>query len=43
MRFTAFRHRTIVYREKDKMKPGVRVKLDLTESRYTLLTDANKV
>ena len=25
------------------MKPGVRVKLDLTKSRYTLLTDANKV
>ena len=43
MRFTAFRHRTMVYRAKDKMKPGVRVKLDLTESRYKLLTDANKV
>ena len=25
------------------MKPGVRVKLDLTKSMYTLLTDANKV
>ena len=25
------------------MKPGVRVKLDLTKSRYTLLSDANKV
>ena len=25
------------------MKPGVRVKLDLMKSRYTLLTDANKV
>ena len=33
----------MVYRAKDKMKPGVRVKLDLKESRYTLLTDANKV
>ena len=25
------------------MKPGLRVKLDLMESRYTLLTDDNKV
>ena len=25
------------------MKPGVRIKLDLTKSRYTSLTDANKV
>ena len=24
------------------MKPGLRVKLDLTKSRYTLLTDTNK-
>ena len=43
VRFTSFRHRTMVYRAKKKMKPGVRVKLDLTKSRYTLLTDANKV
>ena len=41
--FTTFPHRTMVYRAKKKMKPGVRVKLDLTKSRYTLLTDANKV
>ena len=25
------------------MEPGIRVKLDLTKSRYTLLTDVNKV
>ena len=25
------------------MKPGLRVKLDLMKSRYTLVTDANKV
>ena len=43
VRFTTFRHRTMVYRAKKKMKPGVRVKLDWTKSRYTLLTDANKV
>ena len=28
VRFTTFRHRTMVYRAKKKMKPGVRVKLD---------------
>ena len=43
VRFTTFRHRTMVYRVEKKMKPGVRVKLDLTKSRYTLLIDANKV
>ena len=43
VRFTTFRHRTMVYRAKKKMKPGVRVKLDLTKTRYTLLIDANKV
>ena len=42
-RFTAFRHRTMIYRTKKKMKPGIRVKLDLTKSRYTLLTDVNQV
>ena len=43
VRFTTFRHRTMVYRAKKKMKSGVRVKLDLTKSRCTLLIDANKV
>ena len=43
VRFTTFRNRTMVYGAKKKMKPGVRVKLDSTKSRYTLLTDANKV
>ena len=43
VRFTTFRHRTMADRAKKKMKSGVRVKLDLTKSRYTLLTDANKV
>ena len=38
--FTTFWHRTMVYIAKKKMKPEVRVKL---KSRYTLLTDANKV
>ena len=43
VRFTTFRRRTMVYGAKKKIKPGVRVKLDLTKSRCTLLTDANKV
>ena len=43
VRFTTFRHRTMGYWAKKKMKPGVTVKLDLTKSRYTLLADANKV
>ena len=43
VRFTTFRHRIMVYRAKKKMKPGLRVKLDLMESRYTLLTDDSKV
>ena len=43
VRFTTFRHRTMADRAKKKMKSVVRVKLDLTKSRYTLLTDANKV
>ena len=42
VRFTTFRHRTMVYRAKKKMKPGVSVKLDLMKSRHTLITDANK-
>ena len=41
--FTTFRHRTMVYRARKKRKPGVRVKLDLTKSRYTLLINADKV
>ena len=43
VRFTTFRHRTMVYRAKKKIKPGVRAKFDLTKSRYRLLTDPNKI
>ena len=39
--FTTFRHRTMFYRAKNKLKGGVRVKLDLTKSRYDLLKTAN--
>ena len=43
VRFTTFRHRTMVYRAKKKMKCGIRVKLDLTKSRYSLLAKANDI
>ena len=39
LRFTTFQQRKMVHRSKKKMKPGVKVKLGLTKSRYTLLTD----
>ena len=41
IRFTTFRHKTMFYRAKNKLKRGVRVKLDLTKSRYDLLKRAN--
>ena len=39
--FTTFRHITMFYRAKNKLKRGVRIKLDLTKSRYDLLKRAN--
>ena len=41
VRFTTFRHRTMVYRAKKNLKNDVRVKLDLTKKRYDLLMSAN--
>ena len=41
IRFTTFRHRTMFYRAKNKLKRGVRIKLDLTKSRYALLKRVN--
>ena len=41
IRFTTFRHRTMFYRAKNKLKRGVRIKLDLTKSNYALLKRAN--
>ena len=38
--FTTFRHRTMFYRAKNKLKRGVRIKLDLTKSKYGLLKRA---
>ena len=40
IRFITFRHRTMFYRAKNKLKRGVRIKLDLTKSRYGLLKRA---
>ena len=37
---TTFRHRTMFYRTKNKLKRGVRIKLDLIKSRYDLLKRA---
>ena len=41
VRFTTFRHRTLLYRSKKKMSQNVRIKLDLTKKRYSVLSDAN--
>ena len=41
IRFTTFRHRIMFYRAKNKLKRGVKIKLDLTKSRYNLLKTAN--
>ena len=41
MRFTTFRHRTLVYRAKTKM--GLFVSLDLTKSRYNILKEAREL
>ena len=42
VRFTTFRHRTCFYRAKKKFKKGVKVKIDLTKKRHSLLVEANK-
>ena len=38
--FITFCHRTMFYRAKNKLKRGVRIKVDLTKSRYGLLKRA---
>ena len=40
VRFTTFRHRTMLYRARSTLK-GVKVRLDFTKSRYDLLNNAN--
>ena len=41
VRFTTFRHRTLFYRARKNLKSGFKVKLNLTKSRFNLLTKAN--
>ena len=41
IRFTTFRHRTLLYRARKKIKNNVRIKLDLTKKRYSVLKLAN--
>ena len=42
VRFSTFRHRSIVYRAKQNVKCPVRVKIDLMKKRHKLLLSANK-
>ena len=42
IRFTTFRHRTMLYRCKKKMSKNVRIKVDLTKKRFSLLSSANE-
>ena len=41
VRFTTFRHRTMFYRVRKNLRKGIKVKLDLTKSRFNLLKQAN--
>jgi len=41
VKFLTFRKRTLLYRERKKLK-GVRVRIDLTSSRHKLLVNSNK-
>ena len=42
VRFTTFRHTTLFYKNRKKIKSGARIRLDLTKDRYTLLVLARK-
>ena len=42
VRFTTFRHRTLFYKNRKKIKLGARIRLDLTKDRYNLLVSARK-
>ena len=41
VRFTTFRHRTMFYGVRKNLRKGIKVKLDLTKSRFDLLKQAN--
>ena len=40
VRFTMFRHRTLVYRARNKIR-NVKIRLDLTKERHALFLEAN--
>ena len=40
VRFTSFRHKTMFYRNRSKLKNNAKVKLDLTRKRYMTFTRA---
>ena len=42
IKFTTFRHRTLLYRPKRKLKNGVKLHIDLSNKRFKLLLDAQK-
>ena len=42
VRFNSFKHRTLFYRNRNKLK-GVRIKLDLTKKRYNVLRSARSI
>ena len=42
VRFTTFRHRTLLYANRKNIKSGARIRLDLTKDRYNLLVSARK-
>ena len=43
VRFTTFRHRILVYRERKKIRNNVKIRLDLTKERHALLLEANNL
>ena len=42
VRFTTFRHQTMFYRDRSKLKDNAKVKLDLTRKRYMTFTRASE-
>ena len=42
VRFRTFRHRTLFYANRKKIKSGARIRLDLTKDCYKLLVSARK-
>ena len=42
VRFTTFRHRTMLYHSRKNLKHNVKVKLDFTKKRYLIFTEATQ-